>query len=83
VVAAKIKRADRRRQGWDLDDEDLAVLERQFPGLTARVVSAAATPWQDYSERHAGLAIRVRSARAAAHVEEQDQQAREAAGSQR
>ena len=41
VVAAKIKRADRRPQGWnlamglirdDLDDEDLAVLERQFPG---------------------------------------------------
>ena len=38
---AKIKRADRRPQGWDLamvlirddlDDEDLAVLERQFPG---------------------------------------------------
>jgi hypothetical protein len=46
VVAAKIKRADQRPQGWDLamhmvrddlDDEDLAALERQFPGLTARV----------------------------------------------
>ncbi len=48
VVAAKIKRADRRPQGWDLamhlirddlDDEDLAALERQFPGLTARVAA--------------------------------------------
>ena len=48
VVAAKIKRADRRTQGWDLgmhlirddlDDEDLAALERQFPGLTARVMA--------------------------------------------
>jgi Helix-turn-helix domain len=46
IVAAKIKRADQRPQGWDLamhlvrddlDDEDLGVLERQFPGLTARV----------------------------------------------
>jgi hypothetical protein len=46
VVAAKIKRADQRPQGWDLamhlvrddlDDEDLAALDRQFPGLTARV----------------------------------------------
>jgi Helix-turn-helix domain len=46
IVAAKIKRADQRPQGWDLamhlirddlDDEDLAVLERQFPGLTARI----------------------------------------------
>ena len=51
IVAAKIKRADRRPQGWDLamhlvrddlDDEELAVLERQFPGLTARVVAMQA-----------------------------------------
>ncbi|HXT94331.1 MAG TPA: helix-turn-helix domain-containing protein [Trebonia sp.] len=50
IVAAKIKRADQRPQGWDLamhlvrdalDGEDLAVLERQFPGLTARVTLAA------------------------------------------
>lgn len=49
VVAAKIKRADQRPQGWDLsmhlirddlDDDDLAVLENQFPGLTARVRAA-------------------------------------------
>jgi len=48
VVAAKIKRADHRPQGWDLamqvvrddlDDEELSVLERQFPGLTARVTA--------------------------------------------
>jgi hypothetical protein len=48
VVAAKIKRADQRPQGWDLgmhlirDDlghEDLAVLERQFPGLTVRLAA--------------------------------------------
>ncbi len=48
VVAVKIKRAGRRPQGWDLamglirddlDDEDLAVLERQFPGRTARVMT--------------------------------------------
>jgi hypothetical protein len=46
--AAKIKRADRRPQGWDLDmhlirddldEEDLAAMERQFPGLTARVMA--------------------------------------------
>jgi Helix-turn-helix domain len=51
IVAAKIKRADRRPQGWDLamhlirgdlDDEDLAALEPQFPGLAARVREAAA-----------------------------------------
>jgi Helix-turn-helix domain len=51
VVAAKIKRADRRPQGWDLDmhlirddlDEvELAALERQFPGLTARVMAMRA-----------------------------------------
>jgi hypothetical protein len=45
IVAAKIKRADRRPQGWDLamhlirgdlGDAELAALERQFPGLRAR-----------------------------------------------
>ena len=57
IVAAKIKRADRRPQGWDLamhlvrddlDAEDLAALERQFPGLTARVgaIRAADSPPQ-------------------------------------
>jgi hypothetical protein len=51
IVAAKIKRADRRPQGWDLamhlvrgdlDAEDLVALERQFPGLTARVAALRA-----------------------------------------
>src|SRR5260370_1029149 len=50
IVAAKVKRRDRRPQGWDLDmslirndldAEDLAVLESQFPGLTARAARGA------------------------------------------
>lgn len=50
VIAAKIKRADRRPQGWDLamelinldlDDEDVANLERKtFPGITGRLAAA-------------------------------------------
>ena len=52
VVAAKVKRRDRRPQGWDLDmslirddpdAEDLAALENQFPGLTARAAAARGT----------------------------------------
>ena len=48
IVAARIKRADRRPQGWDLDltqlrDDltaaEVAVLERQFPGLAARLAT--------------------------------------------
>lgn len=48
MVAAKIKRADQRPKGWDLamhlvrDDlgaAELAALEAQFPGLTARVTA--------------------------------------------
>jgi Helix-turn-helix domain len=50
IVAARIKRADRRPQGWDLnlslvrDDLDaaaVAVLEHQFPGLGGRLAAAA------------------------------------------
>jgi hypothetical protein len=50
IVAARIKRADRRPQGWDLnlslvrddlDDAALAVLEHQFPGLGSRLAAAA------------------------------------------
>ena len=50
IVAARIKGADRRPQGWDLnlslvrddlDDAALAVLEHQFPGLVARLAAAA------------------------------------------
>lgn len=46
IVAAKIRRADRRPQGWDLDltlirddltDADIARLERQIPGLRDRI----------------------------------------------
>ena len=50
IVAARIKRADRRPQGWDLnlslvrndlDDAAVAVLEHQFPGLGVRPAAAA------------------------------------------
>jgi Helix-turn-helix domain len=50
VVAARIKRADRRPQGWDLDlglvrddlaEADIVVLERQFPGLATRLAATA------------------------------------------
>jgi hypothetical protein len=46
IVAARIKRADRRPKGWDLDlgqvredlaEADVALLEHQFPGLAARL----------------------------------------------
>jgi helix-turn-helix protein len=49
IVAARIKRADRRPQGWDLNlslarhdlnDAAVAVLERQCPGLGARLAAA-------------------------------------------
>ena len=49
IVAARIKRADRRPQGWDLDltqvredltEAEVAVLERQFPGLAARLAAS-------------------------------------------
>jgi hypothetical protein len=51
LVAAKIKREDKRPQGWDLamhlirDDltgEEVASLEGQFPGLAARVAAMRA-----------------------------------------
>ena len=50
IVAARIKRADRRPQGWnlnlsmvrdDLDDAVIALLEHQFPGLDLRLAAAA------------------------------------------
>ena len=56
VVAVRIKRADRRPRGWDLDlslirddlaEEDVAALERQFPGLAARL-AAAPGPGHDF-----------------------------------
>jgi hypothetical protein len=48
VVAARVKRTDRRPKGWDLDlglvrddlaQEDVAALEYQFPGLAARLAA--------------------------------------------
>jgi hypothetical protein len=48
IVAVRIKRADRRPQGWnlslvrdDLDDAAVAVLEHYFPGLGIRLAAAA------------------------------------------
>jgi Helix-turn-helix domain len=50
IVAARIKRADRRPQGWDLnlslarddlDDAAVAALEHQFPVLGIRLAAAA------------------------------------------
>ena len=50
IVAARIRRADRRPQGWDLnlslvrhdlDDAAVAVLDRQLPGLGGRLAAAA------------------------------------------
>jgi hypothetical protein len=49
IVAAHIRRADHRPQGWDIDitqvrtdltERDIATLERQFPGLRARIAPA-------------------------------------------
>ena len=50
IIAARIKRADRRPKGWDLDlsliradltDTEVAVLRRPFPGRGARAAAAA------------------------------------------
>jgi hypothetical protein len=50
IVAVRIKRADRRPQGWDLnlslvrgdlDDTTVSALEHQFPGLGSRLAVAA------------------------------------------
>jgi len=52
IVTARIKRADCRPQGWDLnlslvcadpDDVTVAALEYQFPGLGVRLAAARAT----------------------------------------
>ncbi len=51
LIAARIKRADRRPHGYDLDmslvrtdldEETITALERQFPGLRERVAAARA-----------------------------------------
>jgi hypothetical protein len=50
IVAARIRRADQRPQGWDLamhlvcddlGDDDIAMLEGQFPGLGDRITAAS------------------------------------------
>ena len=59
VVAARIKRADRRPKGWDLDlslirvnlaEEDVAALECQFPGLAARLAATTQGPHDNTSD---------------------------------
>ena len=70
VVAAKIKRADRRPQGWDLDlarirtdfsDAEIDSLEHRFPGLRALMLSAQAAgagmPLNGVYSRHPGGAV--------------------------
>lgn len=56
IVAAFIKRGDRRPEVWDLDltlirddltPEDIADLERQFPGLTQRIANEVQPPHPD------------------------------------
>ncbi|MHB1596706.1 MAG: helix-turn-helix domain-containing protein, partial [Streptosporangiaceae bacterium] len=51
IIAARIRRADRRPRGWDLNlarirsdlsEAEVGVLERQFPGLAARLAAAQA-----------------------------------------
>ncbi len=51
IIAARIRRADRRPRGWDLSlarirgdltQAEIAALERQFPGLAARLAAAQA-----------------------------------------
>jgi hypothetical protein len=59
IIAARIKRADRRPQGWDLnlslvrddlDEAAIAVLEHQFPGLGRRLAAAARPGTSDQAD---------------------------------
>ena len=59
IVAFRIKRADRRPQGWDLnlslvrhdlDDATVAVLEHRFPGLAAGLAPAAPSGADDQAD---------------------------------
>ncbi|MDA8322652.1 MAG: helix-turn-helix domain-containing protein [Actinomycetota bacterium] len=56
IIAARIRRADRRPRGWDLNlarirsdlsEAEIGVLERQFPGLAARLAAAQADDQAD------------------------------------
>ena len=68
-----IKRAGRRPQGWDLNlgmirhdlaEADIAVLERQFPGLAARIATASPPGTDEGRGRGAATAPRARQRRA-------------------
>ncbi|MHB1592934.1 MAG: helix-turn-helix domain-containing protein [Streptosporangiaceae bacterium] len=56
IIAARIRRADRRPKGWDLNlarirtdlsDAEVGVLEWQFPGLAARITATQAADQAD------------------------------------
>jgi hypothetical protein len=73
IVAARIKRADRRPQGWDLSlgmvrdglaEADIVKLERQFPGLAARLATMARARTRRSERRDAATAPRARQRRA-------------------
>lgn len=54
IVAARIKRADRRSHGWDLNvgmvrDDDIAVGEHHVPGVAARLATAAQPGTDDHA----------------------------------
>ncbi len=66
IVAARIKRADRRPNGWDLDltllrddltEAGLAALEHQFPGLAARVAADACRDADGVQSPHPARAV--------------------------
>lgn len=84
VMAAKIKRADRRPQGWDLvldrirgdfTGQELASLECQFPGLAARVTAgrgAASAAGSGPVDNHHGEVQQLHPAIATGCSERQD-----------
>ena len=63
IIAARIRRADRRPRGWDLNlarirgdltQAEIALLERQFPGLAARIAAIQADDQADGPETPEG-----------------------------
>jgi hypothetical protein len=69
IVAARVKRADRRPKGWDLDlsevrddlsEAEIAVLEHQFPGPGRPARGTNATRWRGGHRRGAITAPRRR-----------------------
>ena len=70
IVAARIKRADRRPKGWDLDlsqvrddltGTDLTALEHQFPGPAARVAAAACPEADGVQSPHPAGTVDIRA----------------------